>query len=945
MGDRRDCGYTDVIIDCGATSQAELLQKYDSNNDGRGNRDIQAIFNHYGITRSDIAGNQVKKGWLALDGSITVDGKVVATGAQSLYRVDPGKQVSPVTIAGKTYYIGPVANNYRLGADVFVFYRDGVFHAAIQSSCGNPIIATPKPVPPKPVFTCDSLQATKIDRTNFKFTATATGKNGAALKHFVFDFGDGKTKTQVSNVVEHTFSKPGTYTVKVTANFLVDGERKDVTNKNCEVKVVVEKEQTFACEKLEFAKISRTKFKFTPTASAANGATITRYSYDFGDGKTANSATNTPVEHTYAQPGTYTVKLSVDATVNGATQTKTSDNCKVTITVEEEKVPVTTCVSLVANKISRTKFDFTASATAENAEVVNFTYNFGDGATVTDDSTVSHEYAQPGTYTATVTANFRVNGEIVSKTSPSCKVTVTVEKEPVFTCNSLKATKISRTKFSFTSDATAANGATVVDYSYNFGDGSTARGGKTIEHTYAQPGTYTATVTVNFTVNGKPESRSGDNCKVTVTVEKAPVYSCKSLTKQQISRNKFSFTSDAVAENGAQVTGYSYDFGDGVKTNGGKTIEHTYAQPGTYTATVTVNFSVEGRTESNTGPNCKVTITVEEEQIPVYKCESLTAQKISRDKYRFTATASAVNAQLNGYTFNFGDGSNNVATAERTVEHTYAQPGTYTAKVTAHFTVNGEAKSDTNQNCEVTVKIEQEDKPSIDIVKTVNGKEHIKIGVGVEFTYEITVRNTGNVVLKDAVVTDKAPSQVTLISAAQGTIANNEWTYTIPELKVGESKSFTIKAKYAQYAAGTHKNTVCVDTPTVPGSPDDCDDATTETNELIEVCDLTDNTVKKIERSEFDESHMTTDLRKCGNIEVCIIKDKVVKVIAKSEYDESTMTTDLTKCVTTETPPELPKTGLDMFISGGLGLGSITAAGYYWTASRKNLLNALLNRK
>jgi len=103
--------------------------------------------------------------------------------------------------------------------------------------------------------------------------------------------------------------------------------------------------------------------------------------------------------------------------------------------------------------------------------------------------------------------------------------------------------------------------------------------------------------------------------------------------------------------------------------------------------------------------------------------------------------------------------------------------------------------------------------------------------------------------------------------------------------------------------------------------------------------------VKTIEKSEFDESHMTTDLTKCGTIEVCIIKDKVVKVIAKNEYDASTMTTDMSKCEETpETPPELPKTGLDMFISGGLGISSITAAGYYFAASRRNLLNALLNR-
>jgi hypothetical protein len=45
------------------------------------------------------------------------------------------------------------------------------------------------------------------------------------------------------------------------------------------------------------------------------------------------------------------------------------------------------------------------------------------------------------------------------------------------------------------------------------------------------------------------------------------------------------------------------------------------------------------------------------------------------------------------------------------------------------------------------------------------------------------------------------------------------------------------------------------------------------------------------------------------------------------------------------TPTELPHTGLETFIGGSLGIGSLTAAGYYWAASRKNLLNAFRNRQ
>lgn len=587
---RQDCGYTDTIVDCGTRTTSELLDVYDKNNDRRGNRDIQTIFHHYGVKRSDITGatSTVKKGWLNTNGTIVVDNAVVANGAQSLYRVHPGKQVSPVNIGGKTYYIGPVAGNYGLGADLFVFFnKDGTFRTAIQASCGNPIVATnkvtPPPTPkPKAEYVCESLVATRIkesDPMSYRFTAKASAKN-ATIQSYTFNFGDGTSATTTSTV-NHTYKTPGTYPATVVVNVLADGK---------------------------------------------------------------------------------------------AVKTAVSEKCSVKIVIPQPPKAIYACESLKVDKITdRVKVDFTATASASNATIKSYTFNFGDG-----------------------------KSEVVNTPAKTAKVS----------------------------------------------------------HTYADtPKSYTAEVIVTMS-DGSIAKRT-DACKVPVVIKDKPV----------------------------------------------------------------------------------------------------------------------------------------------------------------------------------------EKKPSIDIIKTVNGKEHAKVAVNTEFTYEITVRNTGNVDLKNAVVTDNAPSEVTLISASAGKINGNKWTHTIPELKVGGSAKFVIKAKYAKYSKGTHKNTVCVDTPTVPGSPDDCDDATTETSEKIEVCDLTTNMIITIESSEFNESTMTKDLTQCDDMKVCIIETKTITTIKKNEFDESTMTTDLSKCeVTPEVPVELPKTGLDTFIGGGLGIGSLTAAGYYWSASRRNLLNALLKK-
>jgi hypothetical protein len=47
---------------------------------------------------------------------------------------------------------------------------------------------------------------------------------------------------------------------------------------------------------------------------------------------------------------------------------------------------------------------------------------------------------------------------------------------------------------------------------------------------------------------------------------------------------------------------------------------------------------------------------------------------------------------------------------------------------------------------------------------------------------------------------------------------------------------------------------------------------------------------------------------------------------------------------TVVTPPTIASTGPTDILAGGAGLSSLTAAGYYWRASRRRLLGSLLNR-
>lgn len=226
------------------------------------------------------------------------------------------------------------------------------------------------------------------------------------------------------------------------------------------------------------------------------------------------------------------------------------------------------------------------------------------------------------------------------------------------------------------------------------------------------------------------------------------------------------------------------------------------------------------------------------------------------------------------------------------------------------FNADGSFKSAVIKVCGNPVKATPKpvSKPGITISKTVNGGEHATVSVGQTFTYRIVVTNTGNVALKNAVVTDVAPKEVTPLSASAGTISGQKWSYTIANLAVKASQTFTITAKYAVYASGTHTNTACVDTPTITATnPDACDSATTSTGEQITVCDTNTKKIITIDRSELDESHITTDQSKCETVTPPV------------------------------TPPELPHTGASDVIGSMLGFGSIVGASGYYIASRRSL--------
>lgn len=326
----RDCD-NNSIINCGAGDVNELKQKYNENKTG----DLTTIYNSYGISSDMINGSSGKMGEVRKDGTVVVNGEVVATGVMSIGRQAMAGS-SPKNIGGKTYHNSPPSTSFRSNAiAAFVFFDgNGVFKAAIITSCGNPVEGHPKP---KPTYKCVSLVAAPITRNKYEFSATASAAGGATIANYTFDFGDGQTVTSNERTVSHTYAAAGNYTAKVTANVTVNGQVVPATGPACQTPVPV-KEPKYSCDALAIRAITLEKrqYAFDLTYTARDGAELKTVDYDFGDGTGQSDVTpeaTKTVEHTYAKAGTYkttaTLHFSIDNEVKDV-------KCEVSITTSPE---------------------------------------------------------------------------------------------------------------------------------------------------------------------------------------------------------------------------------------------------------------------------------------------------------------------------------------------------------------------------------------------------------------------------------------------------------------------------------------------------------------------------------------------------------------------------------------------------------------------------------
>ena len=330
--------------------------------------------------------------------------------------------------------------------------------------------------------------------------------------------------------------------------------------------------------------------------------------------------------------------------------------------------------------------------------------------------------------------------------------------------------------------------------------------------------------------------------KVTKKCEtpKNPVYKCEALSLNIVRKDEkqITYTADTkYSVKDTEFTGTKYVVKNSKNevvaekvVNGGTKFEITV--PNNVNEKYTVTSTIITKNGENSNANCEKSFETKAPapvpSKPELVCRNITINQISRTKFEFNTSYTVNNTTFVGVKYIVKDQSGKVV-IEKTVNN--GSKLTLDIEIVGKFTISSTVITkdgeNSNSNCEKSFEVKREEKPSILIKKTVNNQKNAKIEANTDFNYEITVSNNGNVDLKDVVVTDRAPANITFVSADSGEIKDNTLTLKVSSLKVGESKTITIKSQ-ATATGITAVNTACVDTPTIPGDNDGCDSAKVE---------------------------------------------------------------------------------------------------------------------
>jgi len=471
---------------------------------------------------------------------------------------------------------------------------------------------------------------------NVQFTNQSTG----AITTYAWNFGDGAISDQPSP--SHQYMTVGTYNVilQVVGPGGSSSATRQITVTNTQIPPPV---AAFTPNTPISGDVQLTvQFENTSTGN------ITSYNWNFGDG--TGSVEENPA-HIFTAADQYTVILTV---VGPGGQ----DTAEITVEVIQPPDAPTASFDIQGESSGNAPFTVTFSNTSQG-NIEQTLWDFGDGQTSDSaDATITHEFADAGTYNVTLTVSNTSGNDAFTST-----ITALAEEQPLtalFIANPTGGT--APVIITFTNQSTGDN----LTFQWNFGDNTTGSNSEaSFTHEYASAGNYTVTLTATDRNTG-----NSDDYQLPIQIS-APVQQ-PPLTADftAVENPALTFTFTAAASGGTAPYTFTWDFGDGQVGNG-ESVIHTYATGTEYDVQLTVADSA-----GTTPAVSNQTITATSPSQPI--TANFTAVEDPALTFTLNATASGGVAP---YTFTWDFGDSQVGNGQ-SVSHTYAVGGPYPVRLT-----------------------------------------------------------------------------------------------------------------------------------------------------------------------------------------------------------------------------------------------------------------------
>lgn len=387
---------------------------------------------------------------------------------------------------GTTYYVAVTSVD---SAGNFSDYSTEV-------SCAIPV----SQVAPVARLTCAPTSGNAPLDVSCDGTASSDANGAADIAHRYFRLDSGAEVDEADALIEYPALAAGNHTV--TLRVVDSTDRSDSATVSISVTTPGNEPPTARISATPLSGLAPLTVSFDGSASSDSDGSITSWDWDFADGSGHGSGAT--ASHAFASDGTYNVVLTV--TDDGGTPL--TGTAVVTITVGgavNQPPDISTASATPWYGPAPLTVAFDASGVRDpDGDPVSVSWDFGDASAPSTELAISHTYSANGVYTAVLTAQDDQQPANVSSTSFHIAVTDNLPPD-------LEAAVVTPASGVFpltvTFDATLCTDPDGDAISYRWeiaveATESVTSDSPTMQHTFADPGDYDATLTL--TDDGDP---------------------------------------------------------------------------------------------------------------------------------------------------------------------------------------------------------------------------------------------------------------------------------------------------------------------------------------------------------------------------------------------------------------------------------------------------------